>query len=463
MARLFFLALLASGSLASVVKPWIGVVIAYGFAILAPQLIWYWAFSDVRPVLWILIPTIIGMIALGLRGRLNFAGLANGRSLCIALLWVMFGLSYLFGPYVSVSGPYRFQDSGWAMETITKIVLLYFMACLCIDDWKKLRVLIWVAIGALLYLIYWANDQYLSGLVDGRLSGPAPPGEGGIFADENAFALVFVVLTPYIWYLSESVRKSHWKWLLRLAIPFAWHAVFLTASRGGLVGLAVITVVIALRSNSRLFGALLIPALLVAYSWQAGDLMKERAGTIDEFREEASAATRIEAWSAAVAMIKEYPLLGVGVGSFGPAFPSYSKYEPREAHNTFFQISAEVGLPAGILFTVVVVLSMAQLWRASKRLRKHDSDEAQLLGLVVQGTFAAMTGFSVCCLFLSLQLYEIFYFLCVVTNVVVLLSQRLEDGKTSARGTKDLGYGSLKGRNGEYGIPRGIATKSTIR
>lgn len=463
MVRLLFLAMLGSGSIASILRPWIGVVIAYGFAILTPQAIWYWAFDGIRPVLWIFVPTIIGVVLAGLAGKLDFRALANSRALCIALLWLMFWLSYLFGPYVNVPGPFRFHDPGWIMETISKILFLFFISCICINSELKLKALVWVAVGSLLYLIYWANDQYLSGHMMGRLSGPSSPTGGSIYLDENTFALVFVVLLPYLWHLSNLTQKSWAKWGLRLAIPLAWHAVFLTASRGGLVGLAVVTLVMAVRSKARLLGVLLIPALIVAYFWQAGDLMKERAGTIDEYRQEASAATRLEAWSAARAMMAEYPLLGVGLASFGPAFPNYSPYEPREAHNTFFQIAAESGVLAGFLFLAIAGLSIVGLWRSSRRLAarlREQRSEALFLYSMSEATLAAMIGFFVCSMFLSLQLYEIFYFLCVVTNVVIALGLRLENTKPATRQAVEAERLSTGRKSGEFRAQRRTAEGS---
>ncbi len=64
--------------------------------------------------------------------------------------------------------------------------------------------------------------------------------------------------------------------------------------------------------------------------------MKNRAETITKYNKESSAQTRIQAWQAAVRMIKDNPFCGVGLGSFFTAFSDYSDKTPREAHNTFF-------------------------------------------------------------------------------------------------------------------------------
>lgn len=439
MGRLVFILLLLLAALWSLRRPWIGVAASYLVAILTPQSVWYWHFEGLRPALWLLVPTLLGFAVALARGRLTLEPLLNRRIALLAGLWVFFVVSYLFGPYVQVDGPYRFSDAQWAFETINKVLLLCFVACVCIDDQRKVRALAGVLIVSSVYLVYWANSQYLSGQVFGRLAGPVDVTGTGIYADENTFAMLFVIAQPFLWYAGFAVRKAVVRYGLWLVIPFAWHAVFLTASRGGLVGLVVVTLLIALRSSRKALGLLLIPALVVAYVWQAGDLMKSRAGTIDEFRTESSAATRLEAWQAALNMVGAHPVTGVGLASFGPAFPYYSSKEPREAHNTFLQVAGESGAFAGLALLLLVGGSLYALWRNAARLRARGSVDGSghILLLLNEATLVSLCGFSVCALFLSLQMYEILYFLLVMTNGILFASRDATRARDDARQDPD--------------------------
>jgi len=420
----------------SIARPWVGIVIAYLFAVLTPQTIWWWHFSGLRPVYWILLPTLIGFVALMFKGKIDFSIVRNRRCFFLLLLWMCFTLSYYFGPYVDTGGPFRFTDPAWAMETIHKMFLLSFIGTLCMDDKKKLVPLAGVVVAAGIYLIYWANLQYLTGQAWGRLAGPVDQYRAGIYADENNFAMVFVVAQPFIWYAGYLFRNKIFRWGIWLAIPFGWHAVFLTASRGGLIGLAVVTLLVAIRAKSKMLGLMIIPALLAAYVWQAGDLMKSRAGTIQTPTTEASANQRLEAWSAARAMILDNPLTGVGLTSFGPAFPSYSDFHPREAHNTFLQISAESGLLAGISYLVVVLASLVGLWRNGNRFRKRgELITENSLYLLNEAILVAFSGLAVCSLFLSHQIFEMYYFLCLLVNSVLYLSAKEDAERQAASGT----------------------------
>jgi probable O-glycosylation ligase (exosortase A-associated) len=436
MGRLFFLSVLSILSVVSLARPWIGVVSAYLVAILTPQAIWYWDFVDLRPVLWILAPTCVGAVIALLRGKYAPGRLLSSRVLFLVTLWMCFVLSYLFGPYTDAPGPFRFADPGWGLSVLNKMFLLCLLACLVIDDTRKAWVLTWVMALSGAYLVYWANAQYLSGGVFGRLAGPVDVYGIGPYADENNFAMLFVVLQPFLWYLGHAVQQKWLRWGMWLIIPFAWHAVFLTASRGGLVGLAVTGLLMAFRSRRRALGVLLLPAFLIAYQWQAGEIMKERAGTIDEYATETSASTRIEAWHAAAGMIVAHPFTGVGLASFGVAFPDFSDKKPREAHNTFFQIAAESGILAGLMYVLLGFGSILALWRNGNRLKRaRDTGLDDRLYFMNEAVLCGMCGFIACAAFLSLQMSEIFFYLCALVQAVLLLSRergalRLPDDNT---------------------------------
>lgn len=453
MGKLFFLTMLAGTSVASVMRPWIGVVAAYLIAILTPQAVWYWNFQGLRPAMWVLLPTLAGFFIALARGQIEVRAIANRRNLFLFGLLLFFNLSYYFGPFTQAGGIYRYTDPAWALETLNKIFIVYFLGVLCIDSERKLKSLVGVFIISAAYLTYWANERYLSGQVMGRLMGPVDETGVSVYADENNFSMLFVVALPFLWYVGFAFRSRLVRWGMWLLIPFGWHAIFLTASRGGLVGVAISTLLITWRSRNRALGLLLIPALAGAYFWQAGDLMRERAGTISD-TSETSSASRLDAWRTATRMIADNPVVGVGLASFPPAFPSYSPTKPREAHNTFFQIAAESGLIAGLLYLLVVFSCIGGLWRNGKALRKMQIEGSPTtLYLINEATLVAFCGLFVCSMFLSLQIFEIFWCLCLMTNAVLYLKWKAE--REDGSGSVEAGQrGSPGPRPITYGLPR---------
>ncbi len=436
--------LLACTAGISIIQPWVGVVVSYLFIILVPQNIWWWAFDGVRPVLWVMLPTFIGFIGAWFRGYLDFSLLWNKRNFWLFVLWISFVLSYFFGPYVKIQ-IHRFENAERILYLVNKIFIFYFIACICIDHEKKLKALNLVMVVSVIYLTYWQNGQYLFQGHSGRLGGPVSPYGGGIYHDQNAFALFFVVGLPFLYYYSLYLKQKLLRYALWLIIPLGWHAVFLTGSRGGLLGLVATILTVCLRSQKKSIGILIVLSFLGAFFWQAGPLMLKRSETISDYHSDKSAEGRLDAWQAAIKMIQHHPLIGVGLASFGPAFPDYSKTKPREAHNTFFQITAESGILAGLAYIMVVWITFQQL-RKNSRLFKFPksptSQKANFLPLFNEAVLASFIGMVTCSLFLSLQIYELFYFLCLLTNSLTFLAPSEELSSSSSSSISKSKYNS---------------------
>jgi len=173
-----------------------------------------------------------------------------------------------------------------------------------------------------------------------------------------------------------------------------------------------------------MIGIVVVAAFGAAFFWQAGDVMKDRSSTITSYKEERSASTRIEAWDAAIGMIKAHPITGVGFASFGQAFPSFSDKEPRVAHNTFFQIAAEWGVLAGIAYLILMLSTINRLRIAANALRAATTPEARFLSFMAEACFLGLIGFLVCALFLSLQQFELLYYVLLLANSTLVLAQR---------------------------------------
>lgn len=269
-------------------------------------------------------------------------------------------------------------------------------------------------------MIYWANKQYFIENVYGRLRGPEGIGVS-IYGDENAFAMFFVVTLPFLYFMSSGFDKKIIRYSLLALIPFGWHAVFLTGSRGGMLALFLSFCVMSLRSSNKILKVSLVPVLIIAFLWQGGDLLKKRMDTISSYQSESSAASRIEAWSAAVSMMNEHPFTGVGVGSFGQAFPDFSNKEPRIAHNTYLQLSSESGILSGLLFLFIVFYPLVKLYKITNSLKcQVFENNTKIIYLIAESCISSIVGFFICSLFLSLQEFDIFYFLIAISNFVII-------------------------------------------
>lgn len=414
---LLFAVLLGTGC-KTLMTPYIGVIAYYLLAILGPQYIWWWNFEGLRSSFIVALSTISSFLLAAAQQRFNYNFFFSKINLWVLVLWASLVFSYLLGPYVSILGDKPIEQ----IKYMNKIVFFYFLATIIIDDLKKLKMLSYVMIISSLYMIYWANSQYFtsnySAFNHGRLMGPYSLDGGAIYKDENGFAMFFVTGTPFLFYWGQYLAKNiYQKYMAWLIVPLGWHAVFLTGSRGGLVGIAATLAAGVFFSQKKKMAIALIPLLIIAFQWQAGELLKNRSTTIVDYEGERSAETRIEAWTAAIQMLKAYPITGVGISCFLRAMRDFSTKQARQAHSVPFQFGAE----AGILALLSYVLIVFQFFVNSLKINKHLSvlkeylsvDEYKTLSYLNESSTASFFGLFICALFLPLNYYEIFYYLLI--------------------------------------------------
>jgi putative inorganic carbon (HCO3(-)) transporter len=312
MVRALVMLLLGTNALVAVARPWVGVVFAYLIAILTPQTIWWWAFDGIRPSLFVVAPTLLGFAVALVAGRLDYSRVRTRLNACMLILWISFTVAYLFGPYVNVMSDWRFYDPAAQFSMLTKAFVTYFVAVILLDNTDKLKYAAMVIVITAIYMTYWANAQYFVYNHFGRLNGPTSLFGESIYFDENVFAVLFVVGMPFLYYFGRYLQNRILRWAVWLVIPLSWHAVFLTASRGALLAIGAVLMVFVMRLEKKIYGVLIVIGFMVAFAWQAGDVMKSRSATITTFEQEHSATSRLDAWDAAVKMMATHPITGVG-------------------------------------------------------------------------------------------------------------------------------------------------------
>jgi O-antigen ligase len=275
-------------------------------------------------------------------------------------------------------------------------------------------------------MIFWCNEQYFLHNWDqfnfGRLMGPKSENGGSLYGDENGLSAIIVTGIPFIFFIGSDLKQKWLKYLLLSFIPFGMHAIFLTGSRGGLLGLLVTVVYILLKSKSKLLFILILPAVIGFYVWQGGDVMKERGESISEYKSESSAQNRLTAWEGGLKMIEAYPFTGVGLGSFVSVLPKFIDSPPLVAHNTLVQFTAESGIGAGVCYIAIIILFYANFRSIQNWCEKHaDTLKNNLIKSLNNATACSFSGFITCSIFLSLNQFEVFYYLILINNSLLSL------------------------------------------
>jgi hypothetical protein len=204
----------------------------------------------------------------------------------------------------------------------------------------------------------------------------------GFLADPNDFAQCLVCLMPLLWLAWRERRPFRNAVLVLVPAALATWGVLLTRSRGGLIALGgVLAAALILRLGPRwrrpaalAAVALAVPGFVALFGYAQSD---------------SSAASRIEAWSAGLVMLRSSPIWGIGYDYFADT------YDGRVAHNSFVQCFAETGLVGYFIWLALIVVTFARL-SALERDAQYPAATRWARALLV-----SLIGFLVAALFLS--------------------------------------------------------------
>lgn len=152
-------------------------------------------------------------------------------------------------------------------------------------------------------------------------------------------------------------------------------ALVMTKSRSGLgcfLAVALAAGVVAGRRTSSRFGTIffvsgLLAAIALALAWAGRDTALERFAT-----ESDSVQLRLNIWRVAAAIVRDFPLLGSGLDTFGSATmiyqPPSGDVHYQEAHNDYLQILTEGGI---VTFAAGAAAAAGLARGTSRRLRDH--------------------------------------------------------------------------------------------
>lgn len=279
-------------------------------------------------------------------GRLLGGGLRENPIVSFAMLLVVAVLlSHL------VSG--NTYDARIGAFDQAKACVLLLLVVIQVDSYERLLTMIFAVAGFVAFVALLAVIQYL-----GLINLPAlaaiqqrtvdAAGEPavlvrlcgiGVFNDPNDFSLV-LVSAMIVCCFGVGRRRENKAWLL-LVVPLlvCGVALFLTHSRGGLVGaIGGLATFIAMRlgkRNALMLGCLCAPLVLFA--------LLGRQTPTDSADPEDTFQTRLELWSSSFDVFRAAPIFGLGQGKL-------TEEIGQVTHNSFLHAYAEMGLIGGTFF-----------------------------------------------------------------------------------------------------------------
>lgn len=306
-------------------------------------------------------------------------------------------------------------------------VLLFLIMYSALREPKHLRLFVWV----------FVFGGFLAGAM-GLVYGSYDSGDRlGSFAisDPNYLAAALIPTLVLDAFLFMTTRSPLSRTVLAAMGVMTAISLFMTQSRGGVVGLgAAILAAIVLSGPARfrmVVASLLISACGITYYGVFAS--QDARDRITNFSAEASSG-RSDLWTVALREFYAHPLNGVGGGNFVVAKPAYATDnvnltrldrvvdDPVVTHNTYLEILAELGFVGIVLFGLLVVgvlgIGMSGIWR----LQRLGLGDAALLG---RGLPIATIGMLAAYMFLSAQYEKNLWLLLGATAAIACIARRV--------------------------------------
>lgn len=149
-------------------------------------------------------------------------------------------------------------------------------------------------------------------------------------------------------------------------------ALLATQSRGAWLGfIGMLFILMVLNYKKKIALVFLIILLIAACLLVTNPKLNDRFLSIFSL-EKGGNMTRIHIWQASLNMIKDKPVLGIGLGVFPAVYPDYAPPSAKKdqtfafAHNIFLQMATELGLIGFVLFFLAFALTYFLAYKLAK-------------------------------------------------------------------------------------------------
>jgi len=398
MRDIILMAIVLAGCIASLRRPWIGIMLWTWISIMNPHRYTY-GFAFSAPVALMAALAVFVGAAMTQDRESPFKG---GPSVWFTLFICWMTISWLFG--LDVSGDYE----QWKKVMKINGMLLFSLALL--HNKQHIFALMWVCAGSIAFL---GTKGGLFTLATGgsyRVWGPP----GTFIGGNNEFALALVMVIPLLRFLQTQAETRLVRHSLSLSMVLCAAAALGSQSRGALLAISAMVVTLWWRSKKKFWSGIVFLIMSVGLVAFMPESWTERMNTIKTYEEDGSAMGRINAWWVASRIGLNY-YTGVG---FNPAtedlFARFGEYPdiPRAAHSIYFQILGNHGFFGLFLFLAI----WASTWLTCSWLRAQKNLPPEAKWTIEMGGMCqvALVGYAVGGAFLSLAYFDLPY------NIMVL-------------------------------------------
>jgi putative inorganic carbon (hco3(-)) transporter len=382
------------------------------------------AFSLTKIVGLLLVLAWVGVVATDRRDDRSRTALLALHPLLAAALGLFLAWAFISAAWAESPGEARSADLRFALNFV-----LFPIALIAI---RTPRHVLW------LFAVFVASGLTAVAFgLPGATEDPADVGRlSGAGLNPNQLGQLLAVAVVLAVALAASRRCSS---VVRLAAvaaaALAAIGLFLTLSRGALLGLAAAALIapLAVGHGRRLIALVLVVATLVgAVAWYAA-IAPETALDRITHPERHGGSGREDLWRVGRRMVEDRPVQGVGAGNFPVSSINYllrpGRTEqdrlivdtPKVAHNIYLTVLAELGIVGLALFLVILGCCLRSALRAARLFAARGDPTMELLA---RGLFIGLFGLLVADFFSSQLFSKQLWLLLATAPAMLALAQR---------------------------------------
>ncbi|HZD59528.1 MAG TPA: O-antigen ligase family protein, partial [Anaerolineae bacterium] len=289
-----------------------------------------------------------------------------------------------------------------AVEVIIRFIAYFALVYIVGRSIRSKEMLTWILVlmvisGAItglygLYQYIYAPDTAKIGLYD--LTEDVAARIGSTFENPNFYAEYLVLIVPIGLALILGLRGAFRRIALGVATLFLFIGLILTYTRGSWMATGIGVVLMSLMTEAWLFW---VWVSVFAIALVAAPGVASRMASITDVTG-GTAGFRMKLWRIASGIIREHPVIGIGIGNYYDAFTEYIFRHPElsvgwviyGAHNSYLTIWAETGI-FGIMSFVAIILVSIKYGLYLARAKAQD----KYLSWVNSAIFAGVIGFSI--------------------------------------------------------------------
>lgn len=296
-------------------------------------------------------------------------------------------------------------------DTFFKVVVIFVLMINLVDSRERLRLILKLVVicGAGIAagtIVKFAQGKFTSTIqgIGVRVEGTV----GGIFGNPNDLAMSLDLLLPLAIVLALTSKPAGRVFYLGCSLLLVM-GVVVSFSRGGFLGLAAAGGVLLwkLGRHNKFTTAIAVVAacgvlalsMPVGYTDRLFTILHSDKDTTGSAQERQGELMRV------LYVASRHTIIGIGLANY----PVYSNHAIR-AHNSFLELSAELGVAGLIAYLILIFAPLKRLKQIERETSRATNFRRRELHFLSAGVQASIIGFLVCAVFSSAQYQWFLYY-----------------------------------------------------